>query len=269
MASDLLGDYLRARRGLLRPAEVGLVEQGQRRVSGLRREEVALLAGISADYYLRLEQGRGGHPSDQVLRSLAQALHLDASATDYLLRLATPQQMAEGAERVPDSIHNLLGLLAWPGYVTGRNFDVLAANDAAEKLSPQLRPGRNRLRSLFLDEAERELYADWRATAQRFVAVVRDVVGERATYPAFQALVDELTSRSAEFEEMWARHDVVARDSELALMHHPVVGELQLHLERLDLAGVAGQSLVVYHPERGTPDAARLASLLHDRAPAR
>ncbi len=265
MADDLLGAYLRARRGRLRPADVGLPELGRRRVPGLRREEVALLAGISADYYLRLEQGRGGQPSEQVLRSLARALRLDDAATNYLLGLIAPQlAVPVTAEQVPASVLNLLDVVNVPAFVTGRNFDVLASNDAARAISPELAPGRNRLRSLFLVDAERALYRDWDATTRRFVAVVRDAVGRGATDPEFRTLVDELSTRSARFRELWARHDVVARDTEVATFHHPVAGDLQLHLERLDITGVAGQSLVIYHPRAGSRDAARLAALLRD-----
>jgi transcriptional regulator with XRE-family HTH domain len=265
---DLLGDYLRARRGLLRPADVGLPERGQRRVPGLRREEVALLAGISADYYLRLEQGRGGQPSEQVLRSLARALRLDEAGTDYLLGLIAPQPAVAppaAAERVPSSVLNLLDVVDLPGFVTGRNFDVLASNAAARAISPELAPGRNRLRSVFLVDAERSLYRDWDATTQRFVAVVREAVGRGATDPDFATLVDELATRSSRFRDLWARHDVVARDTEVATFRHPLAGELQLHLERLDIPGVTGQSLILYHPQAGSRDAARLAALLHGR----
>lgn len=268
VAENLLGSYLRARRGLLRPVDVGLPESGQRRVSGLRREEVALLAGISADYYLRLEQGRGGRPSEQVLRSLARVLRLDVAGTDYLLGLLAPQPAAPApaapGEGVPPSILNLLDVLAQPAFVTGRTFDVLAANAAARVLSPELTPGRNRLRSFFLVDAERALYPDWEAAAQRFVALVRDVVGRGATDSDFIALTQEVGAASARFAELWARHDVVVRDAEPAVFQHPVAGDLRLHLERLDLPGTTGQSLVVYHPQAGSPDTARLAALLSD-----
>lgn len=266
MAGDLLGEYLRARRGLLRPADVGLPGRGARRVPGLRREEVALLAGISADYYLRLEQGRGGRPSEQVLRSLARVLRLDEAATDYLLDLIAPQPAVPppgtAAEQVPTSVLNLLDVIGLPTFVTGYTFDVLAANAGARALSPELTPGRNRLRSLFLIEAERVLYRDWDATTQRFVAVVRDAVGRGATEPAFVQLVDELNARSPRFRELWARHDIVARDTEVATFQHPVAGDLTLYLERLDVAGIVGQSVVVYHPAAGSRDAARLTTLL-------
>jgi hypothetical protein len=155
-----------------------------------------------------------------------------------------------------------------PAFVTGRNFDVLASNAAARAISPELTPGRNRLRSLFLDDDERALYRDWDATTQRFVAVVRDAVGRGATDPDFMTLVEELSARSPRFRELCARHDVVARDTEVATFHHPVAGDLQLHLERLGITGVAGQSLVVYHPEAESPDAARLSALLRGQVAA-
>jgi len=267
--ADLLGEYLRARRARVRPADVGLVQHGSRRVPGLRREEVALLAGISADYYLRLEQGRGGQPSEQVLRSVARALRLDDPSTDYLLALVSPRPAASGAgaavEHVPTSVLRLLDVIALPAFVTGRSCDVLAANAAAGAISPELVPGRNRLRSLFLVEAERQLYRDWDATTRRFVAIVRDVVGQDATDPVFADLVAELTARSPRFRELWPRYDVAARDTELATLHHPVAGDLRLHLERLDITGVTSQSLVVYHPSAGSQDAVRLARLLDDQ----
>ncbi|MET7878332.1 helix-turn-helix transcriptional regulator [Micromonospora profundi] len=268
MAEDLLAGYLRARRGQLRPGDVGLPEgTGRRRVAGLRREEVALLAGISADYYLRLEQGRGGTPSLQVIRSLARALRLDDAATAYLTSLATPvatdaDPATQGRERVPSSVENLVRLLPLPAFVTGRNFDVLTANRSAFQISPELVTGKNRLRSFFLVDSERDLYRDWQKTARRFVAVVRDTVGRGAARPDFLALVAELSERSESFRQLWERHDVVTRDTELALLRHPVAGPLQLHLERLSVAGMPEQGLVIYHPTAGSEDARRLTRLL-------
>jgi transcriptional regulator with XRE-family HTH domain len=269
MTDDLLAGYLRARRGQLRPADVGMPEgNARRRVTGLRREEVALLAGISADYYLRLEQGRGGIPSQEVLRSLARALRLDDAATGYLSSLGMPPAVepppsAAAGEQVPETVKNLVKILDLPAFVAGQYFDVLAANDGARKLSPELVPGSNRLRSFFLVEAEKDLYADWDTTAERFVAVVRETVGRGATRPDFLSLIDELSEQSAAFRELWNRHDVVSRDTEPAVLRHPVVGTLRLNLEQLNLAGVPGQYLVIYHPEVGSTDADRLTALLN------
>lgn len=260
-----MGPYLRARRALLRPADVGLPERGRRRVPGLRREEVALLAGVSVDYYLRLEQGRGGQPSEQVLRAIADVLQLDQGATNYLLGLIAPQPLARvpgTVELVPLSMSNLLDVIGLPAFVTGQTFDVLASNSAARAISPELSPGRNRLRSVFLDDRERALYCDWPATTERFVAIVRETLGRAAADPDVARLVDELNVRSPRFQELWLRHDIAVRDTEAAVLCHPVAGELRLHLERLDVTGVTGQSLVVYHAEAGSTDAKRLSTLL-------
>ena len=269
MTDDLLAGYLRARRGQLRPADVGLPHGvGRRRVTGLRREEVALLAGISADYYLRLEQGRGGTPSVQVARALARALRLDEAATAYLTSLVTQAAAVPGpadpetTEQVPATVRNLVDLLDLPAFVTGRNFDVLSANHSASLISPELAEGKNRLRSLFLVESERNLYRDWEVTVQRFVAVVRDRVGRGAARPDFLALVEELNSQSDDFRRLCDRHEVVSRDAELARLQHPVAGRLQLNLERLNIDGMPGQSLVIYHPVKGTREAQRLAQFL-------
>ena len=153
-----LGSYLRARRALVTPEQAGLPDSGQRRVSGLRREEVALLAGISADYYLRLERGRDTNPSPQVLESLARVLRLDEVERDYLLSLGQPQRRARPrrrVDRVPPRLHHLLATLDLPAFVEGPTYDVLASNPLAVALNPRLRPGENRLRSLLLDPEER------------------------------------------------------------------------------------------------------------------
>ncbi len=158
----MLGEYLRARRELVTPADVGLPPSARRRVRGLRREEVAMLAGISSDYYLRLEQGRDRNPSPQILNALARVLDLDQAATDYLLDLATPRPVSKlpkrKREKVPTVTRQLLDVIGLPAFVEGRYFDVLAANELAYALSPTLRVGQNRLRSVFLDPAEQALY---------------------------------------------------------------------------------------------------------------
>src|SRR5947209_12485370 len=143
---NALGDYLRARRDRVRPEEVGLIAGDRRRVPGLRREELALLAGISTDYYLRLEQGRDQHPSAQVLDALAEALQLDTEATAHLHRLARPTSRRRArprVERVPAGIAQLLGQLPLPALVTSKHMDVLAANSLAGALSPNFAVGHN------------------------------------------------------------------------------------------------------------------------------
>jgi transcriptional regulator with XRE-family HTH domain len=227
-----LGEYVRARRELVTPEQVGIPVIGVRRVPGLRREEVAMLAGISADYYLRLEQGRDRNPSAQVLESIARVLQLDADATAHLLLLGADRPRRHRAksrprkETVPPGIAKLVVTLPLPALVEGRYFDVLAANSLATALSPRFTEGANRLRSLFLDPAEQAL-----------------------------SLASPLFSR------LWARHDVLACEAAPKYIDHPQVGGLRLNRERLSIDGAAGQTLVVYHPDPGTDSADRLALL--------
>jgi transcriptional regulator with XRE-family HTH domain len=162
--ANALGDYLRARRDQVRPEDVGLVPGGQRRAPGLRREELAMLAGISAEYYLRLERGRAKNPSPQIIDALARALQLDIKATRYFHRLASStishwdhsvlEVTAEGLDRLIDQF-------SFPAIVASRYLDVLAANPIARALSPGFEPGRNFLCWRLFDPAARELYVDW------------------------------------------------------------------------------------------------------------
>jgi transcriptional regulator with XRE-family HTH domain len=263
--SNLLGDYLRARRELIQPSSVGLPAGGVRRVAGLRREEVAMLAGISSDYYLRLEQGRDRNPSAGVLEALARVLGLDDAATGYLLSLAAPRPRPRPRrprrEAVPASVRQLLGVLGLPAFVEGRYFDVLAANGLALALSPSLRAGHNRLRAVFLDPAERALYPDWPQATAGLVAGFRESVGTDVDDPGFVQLVGELSLGSERFRQLWARHDVQAREGAPVRLHHPQVGELTLSREKLVVGGTAGQLLVIYHAQPGTGSAEKLALL--------
>lgn len=262
---NLLGDYLRARRELVTPASVGLPPGGVRRVAGLRREEVAMLAGISADYYLRLEQGRDRRPSTQVLDALARVLQLDPAATDYLRTLGTPRPRSRPRRPRPETVRpdiaRLVTGLGQPAFVEGRYLDVLAVNRLAEALSPTLRVGENRLRSLFLDPVERELHPDWEQTLPRLVAGFRRRVGGDVDDPRVVQLVGELSIASEEFRRAWARHDVKAIGSKSSRMRHPQLGELTLDLAKLAVEGAEGQILVVYHAEPGTESAEKLALL--------
>jgi transcriptional regulator with XRE-family HTH domain len=263
--TNLLGDYLRARRELIAPGSVGLTVHGVRRVAGLRREEVALLAGISSDYYLRLEQGRDRNPSLQVLESLARVLGLDQAGTDYLLSLAAPRPRQRTRrprrETVPTGVLQLLTVLRLPAFVEGRYFDVLAANQLALALSPNLAVGQNRMRAVFLDPAERALYPDWDSATARLVAGFRESVGTDTDDPGFVHLVGELSLASDQFRRLWARHDVQTRTGMPTRLHHPQVGELTLGREKLAISGAEGQMLVVYHAQPGTSSAEKLALL--------
>ncbi|MEU0812402.1 helix-turn-helix transcriptional regulator [Streptomyces sp. NPDC005970] len=262
---NLLGDYVRARRELVTPEQVGIQVVGVRRVPGLRREEVAMLAGISADYYLRLEQGRDRNPSAQVLESLASALQLDDDGTAYLLRLGADKprrhRRPRRKETVPPGVAKLVATLPLPAFVEGRYFDVLAANALAAAVSPRLTVGGNRLRDAFLDPAERALYPDWENAVVGMVAGLRESVGTDTDDPRFIELVGELSLASPRFSRLWARHDVVVCEGETKCIDHPQVGLLRLNRERLGVGGTAGQSLIVFHPDPGTDSADKLALL--------
>jgi transcriptional regulator with XRE-family HTH domain len=263
---NLLGDYLRARRELVQPGSVGLPGSGIRRVAGLRREEVAMLAGISSDYYLRLEQGRDSNPSIQVLEALARVLQLDQAATDYLLGLVTPQPLQRRRRRpkresVPSGIRQLLDVVGLPAFVEGRYFDVLAANSLAYALSPNLQVGGNRLRAVFLDPAERALYPDWDQATAGLVAGFRQSVGSDVDDPGFVQLVGELSLSSERFRRLWARHDVLSFEGAPVRLDHPQVGDLTLSREKLAVGGAEGQLLVIYHAQPGTSSAEKLALL--------
>jgi len=262
--SNALGEYLRARRELVDPADAGLPVTGVRRTPGLRREEVATLAGISADYYLRLEQGRDRNPSPQVLEALARVLGLDAAGTQYLLSLSATRAGPPRRPRrevVPTGIRQLLEALQLPAFVESRMFDVLAANRLATALSPSIRPGANRLRSMFLDEDERDLHPDWEHAIGGMVASFRASLGGDVDDPRIAQLVGELSLASEPFRRLWARHDVKALAGSPARMRHPQVGMLELRREKLSVGDSGGQLLVIYHAEPGSDTARSLALL--------
>jgi transcriptional regulator with XRE-family HTH domain len=260
-SENRLGGYLRARRELVTPAQAGIPAAGNRRVPGLRREEVAMLAGISADYYLRLERGRDKNPSTQVLEALARVLQLDDVERTYLLGLAatrpkTPRR--KRPEHVPARVHELLAQLPFPAFVEGRAFDVLASNAMAVAFNPRLRPGQNRLRSLMLDPEEQALQQDWTKSAASFIATLRTTIGDDIDNPRFVELVGELALSSQRFRTLWARHDVRDLEGGTVTVNHPVVGPVRLHRDKLPVGDVL---LVVYYPDRGSENDEKLRLL--------
>jgi transcriptional regulator with XRE-family HTH domain len=261
-ATNRLGAYLRARRDLITPGRAGIPAGANRRVKGLRREEVALLAGISADYYLRLERGRDRNPSPQVLDALARVLELDGVEREYLLGLGAARPRAHprrrSPERVPARLHHLLAAIEVPAFVEGRSFDVLASNPLAVALSPRLRPGENRLRSLLLDPEERRFHHNWEASTAGFVAAFRKSAGDRGDDARIVELVGELSLASERFRQLWARHDVRELEGGSITVNHPVAGTLRLNRDKLPVGEVI---LVLYYPEQGTESARKLRLL--------
>jgi transcriptional regulator with XRE-family HTH domain len=262
---NALGDYLRARREQVRPEDVGIRSIGLRRVPGLRREEVAMLAGISSDYYLRLEQGRDRNPSAQVLEALADVLRLDADARNYLLSLAQPAPHARPRsrqEKAPESIVELID--GWPNnpaYVQNKYTDVLAVNALCAALSPNYRVGVNLLTAVLLDPRERDLRRDWDDLSEEGVAVLRSELGPNVDDPRLKELVGDLSVRSERFRQLWARHEVRPRRGRLSQLTHPEVGELELRSDKLTIGGTDNVTLVVFHAIPGSRDAESLALL--------
>jgi len=263
---NLLGAFLRARRELTRPEDHGL-PTGRRRVPGLRREEVAMLAGISADYYLRLERGRDRHPSAQVVEALARVLDLDDESTAYLASLATPAPRAprrsrREPERASPEIMRLLDAMAGvPAFVMGRCMDVLAQNRLAELLCGGVPGDGNIVRHVFLDPAARSLYPDWSEVAEETVAALRASAADAPDDPRLVTLVGELSVRSGEFRRLWARHDVRAKAAGSKRLVSPAVGEVTVSWETLAVASAPGQLLITYFAEPGSPSAETLAAL--------
>ena len=261
---SLIGEYLRARRELVRPEVVGIPDNGRRRVPGLRRDELAMLAGISTEYYTRLEQGRDHHPSAQVLDAVARALGLDEAAAAHLHELAAPRRPGRPkTERIRLSLHQLLD--SWqstPAYIQSRHLDVLAANAMAVALSPIYTPGENILRSVLLDEAAREFFPGWESSVVGLVASLRAMSGPDVDDPRLTELVGELSVKSDVFRRLWPRHDVrPPPGGGTHRMNHPVVGELELRYDKFGVTGSVGQVLVIYHAEVGSRSAQALELL--------
>jgi transcriptional regulator with XRE-family HTH domain len=265
-ASNRLGEFLRARRALVRPEDVGLPDVGRRRVSGLRREELAMLAGVSVDYYVRIEQGRDTHPSAQVLDALARVLGLDDDAVAHLHDLARPTPPRRRGRSRPERVRpGVLRLLerfdGVPAFVLGRRMDVLAYNALAGALMPALARERNMVRLVFLDPTARDAYPDWDVVAHETVATLRAAAGADLDDPRLTELVGELSLKSDDFRRLWARHDVREKASGTKRILHPMVGELVLGYETLRVADAPGQLLIGYHAEPGSAAERALALL--------
>ena len=249
-----LATFLRTRRSRLRPADVGLPSAGRRRTPGLRRQEVAQLAGISVDYYIRLEQARGPHPSRQVLTAIARALMLTADEREYLFRLAdeTPPPAAGPSREISAGIRNLLDSLAeTPAYVVDAKYDVLAWNALATHfigdLSGLAEADRNMIRWVFRLPRTATAWAD--EDSVRFTrSMVADLRASYARYPAdrgIRALVTELLGVSPEFTQMWDAYEVELRRPVIKRFTHPLAGPLEFECQLLHIPDT-GQRMIVY-----------------------
>ncbi|QXV62189.1 transcriptional regulator [Amycolatopsis sp. TNS106] len=274
--SGPLGDFLRARRARLRPEDVGLRDFGaRRRVAGLRREELAQLAGVSVSYYARLEQGMSRGASAEVLDAIARALRLDGHEREHLERLATaarrvPRARRPRPEKLHDETRDLLGTVDAPALVLGRRSDVLAWNALGHALlgghldfhapdDPARRPNMSRL--LFLDPHCRDLYADWKRKIRAVVGNLRIAVGKYPEDPLLAELIGELTMKSPEFVALWSDHRVRPCDAESYELRHPVVGSVTVTQQTLSIARSPDQLLIVCTTPAGSSDAQALALL--------
>ncbi|RSM69725.1 transcriptional regulator [Amycolatopsis sp. WAC 01375] len=264
-----LGDFLKARRAALDPADLGLPTGfNQRRVAGLRREELAQLAGISVDYYTRLEQGRARNVSDSVLESLSRALRLHRDEETYLRNLAAPKRKRVArpkARRIRPELQLMLHAIQTPALIFDRYGDVLAWNSLGAALSLDFaeRPAgeRNIPKMFFLDERARELHPEWETVAKEIVANLRAESGKYPDDPRFAQLVGELSLGSEAFRKLWATQTVREKAHAWKVVINPIVGELRLRYETLRLPDDPGQALVIYTAEPGS-DSERALRLL-------
>ena len=275
-----LADFLRSRRERVTPEAVGLPPGGRRRTPGLRREEVAMLAGISVDYLVRLEQGRETNPSSAVLAALARALRLGESERLHLGRLGSLGlrhpglcPSVETGEVREETVAVLDGFARSPAFVMDVSSSVLAWNDAYQRLMAptgvlDARPP-NLTRFTFLDERSRSLYGDWDAVAREQVGNLRHAATTCSEDPSITEMVGELSMKSSDFARLWAEHDVTQKTRGDKRLVHPVVGDLHLRFEVLLLPESPQRRVVVYLPG----DAAAVAALDHlidaERAPLR
>jgi transcriptional regulator with XRE-family HTH domain len=266
-----LSEFLRSRRARLRPQDVGLPDHGRRRVPGLRREELAQLAGVSVAYYIRLEQGRGQNVSAHVLDAIGNALRLTGAERDHLAHLARPvarrsRPAARRPQRVRPALQQMIDTMdGMPTYVIGRRLDVIGWNRLACALLGDFaalpRERRNLAWHVFLDPAARDLYVDWEAKAADVVGYLRRDAGRNPDDPELASLIGELSLKSVEFRQLWAAHDVQDKGFGVKTLHHPLVGRLTLAYETLTLPADPDQQLITYHAEPASPSAESLRLL--------
>jgi transcriptional regulator with XRE-family HTH domain len=259
-----LAEFLRTRRARISPQSVGLPGGSRRRVAGLRREELAQLAGISVEYYQRLEQGRASHPSDQVLDAIGDVLRLSPVERDHLRVLTSPAyEVSAPAEQatVRPELARLLGMMAVPALVVTDRFDVLAVNELARRLFVRSGENWNLARFLFLDPAGRDFYVEWDEVAAATAAQLRAVAAHHPHDAELAALLGELRAGSAEFSALWAAGDVEKRTHGTKSFRHPALGVLVFDYENFAPTGDSRQRLVTFSPPPGTPTEAALQLL--------
>jgi transcriptional regulator with XRE-family HTH domain len=269
-ARSEIREFLTSRRARLKAADVGLPDFGPRRVPGLRREEVAVLAGVSVPYYTRLERGDVAGVSDSVLDALARALRLDDAERSHLFDLARavqplapPPRRRSAKHRIRPSVQQILAAITGvPAVVSNERQDFLAANALARALFVDMFDGQERpnsARFIFLDRRARDLYPDWDSVARDVVGALRSAAGRKPD--ALSDLVGELSTRSEEFRRYWARHDVRFHVSGVKRLHHPQVGGMELRYEGLEVVFDTDLTIYAYTADPGTRSAEALALL--------
>lgn len=265
---DATGDireFLTSRRAKIAPEQAGLPAYGRnRRVKGLRREEVAMLAGISVEYYTRFERGNAVGASEDVLEGIARALQLDEAERTHLFDLvraanamSRPTRRAPTQERVRPTVQRILDSITAPAYVRNGRLDLLAANTLGRALyapvfeDPSGTP--NMARFLFLSARAGDFFPNWEHIANDAVAILRAEAGRDPYDAMLTRLIGELSTRSEEFRVRWAAHNVKFHRTGAKTLHHPVVGDLTLDYEAMDLPGDTGQRILVYSAEPGSP----------------
>lgn len=270
-SQNAFGEFLTAQRARVTPQDVGLPTAGARRVAGLRREEVAVLAGVSADYYARLEQGRERTPSAQVVEALCTALRLgpDAQAHAYRLARLAPAALPASDLVGPDMLRLLDSMPDVAAYVVNPAFRILATNPvAAELLGPE-QVTRGAVRWLFLSPAARPYFVDWEHIARAAVSALRLAVGFSPPRPEVTALVARMEQESPDFARLWQDHRVTGLIATTKQINHPAVGRLELTYQTFDSRDAPGQQLTIATAAAGSPSAdslALLGTLAADRA---
>ncbi len=261
-----LGDFLRAKRAAASVDALPFPSSGRRRVPGLRRDEVALLAGVSVDYYTRLEQGRERNPSAQVIDALAHALDLDLHERRYaygLAQIAWVPELPENEPLIDTALTRLMD--GWPDaacFVLDPLLDIVAMNRLAGALFRPFASTRNLVEMTFLDPAGRDFYVDWERAAKGCVANLRATSGLYAGAPRRQELLERLTTGSRHFAELWAAHDVEPKTHEEKTLRHPEVGEFSIAFDAFEVSAIPGHQLVVYRAEPASSGERALRTLL-------